>query len=154
MRKRALPYTDVQGGKSALRCARIIMADPGACAATTVVALTSPSASQEEAASVTPEKEKPTRLAGPRIKPFGKRIRAEEEVGCQPLPTCEARPAIEQRPTNVSGHGLCAGRSRRVRISSASLPRWARVFIARETSTGSTSKSCTTEEVAMQRRRQ
>ena len=94
--------------------ARTLMADPGAGAATTVVATPSPSGSTEEAARVTPEKKKPPRFAGPRIEPVGKRIRTMEEVGCQPLPTCEARPAIEQRPTTVSGHGLCAGRRRRI----------------------------------------
>ena len=102
------------GGKSALRNARTPMADPGAGAATTVVATPSPSGSMVEAALVTPEKKKPPRFAGPRIEPVGKRIRIMEEVGCHPLPTCEARPAIEQRPTNVSGHGLCAGRRRRI----------------------------------------
>ena len=57
------------------------MADPGDCATTTAVALTPPAGSQEEAAVLTPEKEKTPRLAGPRIKPFGDRIRTAEEVG-------------------------------------------------------------------------
>ena len=61
--------------------ARTIMSDPAACAATTMVALTPPDNSQEEAAPVTPEKEKTPRLARPRIKPFGDRIRTAEEVG-------------------------------------------------------------------------
>ena len=130
--------------------ARTIMADPGECATTTAVALTPPFGSQEEAAPVTPEKAKPPRLAEPRgIKPFGDRIRPKEEVGCHPLPACEARPAIAQRPTNVSGHGLCAGRIR-IRSARASLPRWAHEFDAKATSTGSTSRSCTTEAVAAQ----
>ena len=61
--------------------ARTSMSDPAVCAATTMVALTPPDGLQEEAAPVTPEKEKPPRLAGPRIKPFGDRIRTAEEVG-------------------------------------------------------------------------
>ena len=61
--------------------ARTIMSDPAACAATTMVALTPPDSSQKKAAPVTPEKEKRPRLAGPRIKPFGDRIRTAEEVG-------------------------------------------------------------------------
>ena len=61
--------------------ARTIMADPGDCATTTAVALTPPAGSHEEAALLTPEKEKPPRLVGPRIKPVGDRIRTAEEVG-------------------------------------------------------------------------
>ena len=61
--------------------ARTIMSDPAACAATTLVALTPLDSSQKKAAQVTPKKAKPPRLAGPRIKPFGDRIRTAEEVG-------------------------------------------------------------------------
>ena len=61
--------------------ARTIMSDPAACAATTMVALTPTDSSQKKAEPVTPEKEKRPRLAGPRIKPFGDRIRTAEEVG-------------------------------------------------------------------------
>ena len=57
------------------------MADPGDCATTTAVALKPPAGSHEEAALLTPEKEKPPRLVGPRIKPVGDRIRTAEEVG-------------------------------------------------------------------------
>ena len=71
-----------QGGKSALRANNAtIMSDPAACAATTLVALTPLDSSQKKAAQVTPKKAKPPRLAGPRIKPFGDRIRTAEEVG-------------------------------------------------------------------------
>ena len=76
------------GGRYQHRCragnrqdARTIMADPGDCATTTAVALKPPAGSHEEAALLTPEKEKPPRLVWPRIKPVGDRIRTAEEVG-------------------------------------------------------------------------
>ena len=128
--------------------ARTSMSDPAVCAATTMVALTPPDGLQEEAAPVTPDRRSLLASQGhesSRSATASAPRRRWDDCRCLParhdLPLCRDRPLCLVTAYVPAGVGYEAS-------ARASLPSWAHVFDARVTSTGTTSRSCTTEAVA------